>query len=102
VLGHTTDADSETYSIGAVYSAEGGDVWSATARNAVLNRDGVDLRDTVSAGPAKYNAFELGWRGRVFSESISMDVGVESYEPKDADRDVEPYGFLRWTHEFAP
>jgi len=102
VIGHTTDADSETYSLGATYATAGGDLWSATARNSWLNHDGVDFRDTVSAVPAKYNALEVGWRGRAWGETLSVDLGAESLEPLGADRSIEPYGFVRWTHEFTP
>ncbi len=65
VIGYTTDADAETYSIGATYLTTRGDTWTATARNSLLNRDGIDSRDTVSAVRADYNAMEVGWRGRV-------------------------------------
>jgi hypothetical protein len=54
----------------------------------------------VSAGPADYAALELGWRGQLFGERLSIDIGVESYEPTGADRDIEPFGFVRWQHEF--
>jgi hypothetical protein len=102
VIGHMTDADAETYSLGTTYATAGGQFWSATARTSWLNHDGVDVRNTVSAGPATYNALELGWRGRAWGESISVDFGAESIEPLGADSKVEPYGFVRWTHEFTP
>jgi hypothetical protein len=102
VIGHTTDADSETYSVGAIYTTPGGELWSATARTSQLNHDGFDPRDTVSAGPAKYSALELGWKGRLFGERISVDLGLEQYEPKGGEGDVEPFGFIGWRHEFQP
>jgi hypothetical protein len=102
VLGHTADADAEIYSAGATYVTAGGDTWSATARNALLNRASAAWRNTVTPVRADYSALELGWRGRVFGEPISVDLGVESIQPDGADREVEPYGFVRWTHEFAP
>lgn len=102
VVGHMSDSDSETYSLGALYLTNAGDVWSATARNAQFNRDG-DSRNAVSRLPAHFNSLELGWRGRVREDALSVDIGVESYEPRGATgRDVGAYGFVRWTHEFAP
>lgn len=101
VIGHTADADAEFYSVGATYSTDRGDIWSATARNSILNRDDSDARNTVSPVRAAYNALELGWRGRFKGENISIDLGVESLEPLAQDRDVSAYGFVRWTHEFA-
>ena len=101
VIGHMTDADSETYSAGATYLSSRGDTWSATARNAILNVDGgPDPRDTVSAVRADYSALELGWRGTWLGENLQIDLGVESIEPAGEDRSVEPYGFVRWSHEF--
>jgi hypothetical protein len=102
VIGHTSDSDAENFALGASYATEGGTVWSATARASRLNHDGFDSFNLVSAGPADYSALELGWRGRWRSESISIDLGVESLEPLGADRDVEPFGFVRWRHDFAP
>ena len=56
-----------------------GDLWSATARASQLNRDGdFDFRDTVSHVRANYRALEFGWKGRMFGEAFSLDLGVES------------------------
>jgi hypothetical protein len=57
--------------------------------------------NTVSGGPARYDALEIGWRGNLIGHSFAVDLGVQSIEPKGDDRDVEPYGFVRWTHEFG-
>jgi Capsule assembly protein Wzi len=110
VIGYTADNDAETYSLGAMYAAANGDVWSATLRNSALNHDGFDeslnpggfdARNTVSAVPAKYNALEVGWRGKLFGEAIAIELGVESTEPEGLEQDVEPYGFIGWRHEFG-
>jgi hypothetical protein len=102
VIGYTTDADSETYSLGAIYLSPRGDSWSATARNAVLNRDDIESSNTVSPGRAEYNALELGWRGSLLGGAFSIDLGMESRELVEGDRHVDAYGFVRWSHEFAP
>jgi hypothetical protein len=100
VIGHTTDNDAETYSLGAIYSTPGGDLWSATARLSSLNHDGVDRRNTVSAQPTDYLALELGWKGELFGEKISFDLGAEQIE--HADPEVQLFGYISWRHEFAP
>jgi hypothetical protein len=103
VIGHTTDSDAETYSLGASFATPRGGIWTATARTSQLNVDNSDSRNTVSPGAADYDAIELGWRGKVFGrESVSVDLGVESLEPRGLERDTGIYGFARWTHEFAP
>lgn len=100
VIGHTTDNDAETYSLGATYATVGGELWTATARISSLNHDGVDVRNTVSPGPADYSGLELGWKGRLFDQQISVDLGVDSIEPRGGERDIEPFGFIGWRHEF--
>ena len=99
-IGHTTDSDAESLAVGAIFTSAGGDSWSATAHASRLNHDGFDARNTVSAGPADYAALELGWRGSLWGENISVDLGVEAIEPADADRVVEPFGFVSWRHQF--
>jgi hypothetical protein len=107
VIGHTSDSDSENYSLGATYTSPGGELWSATARSSRLNRDGeggyTDRQDTVATVPTDYLALELGWRGNLFGEPLSFDLGVESSEPvRGGERDVDAFGFVRWTHAFGP
>lgn len=102
VIGHTTDSDAETYVVGGTYVAPDGVAWSMTARTSQLNHDGFDIRNTVSAGPARYDALELGWRGTMFGQQLEIDIGAESLEPKYGEREIDPFGFVRWTHSFAP
>jgi hypothetical protein len=102
VIGHTTDSDAENFALGARYTTPGGTLWTATARASRLNHDGFDPRNLVSAGPADYAALDLGWHGSWREESISVELGVESLEPLGGEREVEPFGFVRWKHDFAP
>jgi hypothetical protein len=102
VIGHTTDSDAESYAVGATFAEDDGSWWSMTARAARLNHDGFDPRNTVSAGPMRYAALEFGWRGRLFGENLSLELGAESRQPEGASRDVEPYGFIGWRHSFLP
>ena len=102
-IGHTTDGDSRGLAIGATYTAVDGDLWTSTLRASELNRDDAfDERNTVSAIPADYAAFEIGWRGRAWGGSLGVELGIESIEPLAQEKDVGPYGFISWRHEFAP
>jgi hypothetical protein len=68
-----------------------------------LNRDDFgDVRNTVASVPTDYEALELGWKGRLFGEHISVDLGVESIEPARGEREVRPFGFISWQHNFQP
>jgi len=103
VIGHTTDRDSRSLALGATLTPAGGGVWSATARVAELNRDGnPDPTDTLTELPVDYGALEVGWSGRIRGESIELQVGVESIETTGFERDIQPFGFVRWTHQFQP
>jgi len=83
------------------YTTPGGEIWSATARTSRLNRDDFgDINNTVASVPTGYDTLEVGWRGRLFGEKIDIDLGVEAIEPAGGERDVNPYGFVRWTHAF--
>ncbi|HLA73900.1 MAG TPA: capsule assembly Wzi family protein [Steroidobacteraceae bacterium] len=103
VIGYTSDRDAENYSLGATYSAPGGDLWSMTARTSRLNRDDFnDFSNTVSYRPADYSSLELGWKGQILDQRVAIQLGVESLEPAGGRREVEPFGFLSWHHDFKP
>jgi hypothetical protein len=102
-IGYTSDRDAENWALGASYSAADGSLWTAAARMSRLNRDDFgDVRNTVASVPTDYAALEFGWKGNLFGERISIDLGVESTEPANGERDVEPFGFVGWRHEFKP
>jgi hypothetical protein len=102
-MGYTADRDADTWSFGAIYSAANGDLWTATARVSWLDRyiHG-DPNNTVAHFPTDYDALEFGWKGHLFGEQISADLGVESIDPVNADRDIHLYGFVGWRHQFQP
>jgi hypothetical protein len=103
VIGYTSDRDAENYALGATLTTAGGELWSATARTARLNRDDYgDVRNTVASVPTDYNALEFGWKGSLLGERVELDLGVESIEPEGGERDVNVFGFLRWNYSFAP
>jgi hypothetical protein len=102
-MGYSSDRDAENWALGAIYTEAGGEIWTATARMSRLNRDDFgDLTNTVASVPTDYGALEFGWRGRLFGERISIDLGVQAIEPANGERDVEPFGFVGWRHEFQP
>jgi hypothetical protein len=102
-IGYTADRDAENWALGGSYAAADGTLWTATARTSRLNRDDFgDTTNTVASVPTDYGSIEVGWKGRLMGESVSIDLGVESIEPEGAEREVEPYGFIGWRHEFKP
>jgi len=102
-VGYTSDRDSENWALGGTFSAADGNLWTATARFSELARGSTgDTRNTVASLPTEYYALELGWKGRLFGEHLSVDLGVESLQPENAERDVQVFGFVGWRHEFQP
>ncbi len=103
VVGYTSDRDAENWALGGIYSGEDGTVWTATARISQLNHDDFgDVRNTVASVPTDYKALEMGWKGRLLGEHVSVDAGVQSTQPKFGERSVELFGFVGWHHEFRP
>jgi hypothetical protein len=101
VIGYTSDRDAENWALGGIYSAGDGSVWTATARMSRFNRDDFgDVRNTVASVPTSYGALELGWQGQMLGERIQVEVGVESFEPANGERKVEPFGSVAWHHAF--
>jgi len=103
VIGYSSDRDAENWALGATFAEANGALWTAAARRSRLNRDDFgDIRNTVAMVPTGYDALEFGWSGRVFGQRISVDLGVESIEPANAERDVGAFGFVGWRHDFQP
>jgi hypothetical protein len=103
VVGYTADRDAENYALGAAYTQTDGTLWTATARMSRLNRDDFgDTRNAVASVPTSYDALEFGWKGRLFGEQLSVDLGIQAIEPASGERDIEPFGFIGWRHEFRP
>jgi len=103
VIGYTADRDAENWAMGGSWTEADGTLWTATARISRLNRDDFgDVRNTVASVPTDYDALEFGWKGRLFGEGVSVDLGVQAVEPANGTRDTQIFGFIGWRHEFKP
>jgi len=102
-IGYTADRDAENWALGAIVTTGHGSLWTATARMSRLNRDDFgDVRNTVASVPTDYDALELGWKGLMFGEHVSVDLGVQSIDPANGDKKVDVFGFVGWRHDFQP
>jgi hypothetical protein len=103
VIGYTSDRDAENWAIGGIYTTAGGELWTATARKSRLNRDNFgDVTNTVASLPTSYQALEFGWKGRLFGEQLSVDLGVEAIEPAHSEQEISTFGYIGWHHDFTP
>ncbi len=85
-IGHTTDADSETTSVGLSLTTGEGHRWSVLYRHGVLDRDGsIDPYNEITAGRSTYNATQFGWDGKVGAgNSLGLQLGYEKQTPSSA------------------
>jgi len=102
-IGYTADRDAENSALGGIFAGADGHMWTATARFSQLSSQASgDFRNTVASRPTDYGALELGWKGRLLREPVSVDLGVQSTQPVGQTRSVEAFGFVSWHHDFAP
>ncbi len=97
-IGHTTDADSETASIGLSLTKSDGDRWSLLYRHGALDRDGsVDLYNTITAGRSTYKSLQLDWDGRMGADNrLGLQLGYEKQAPSSAGDAKGLFGFIQW------
>jgi hypothetical protein len=98
VIGHTSDNDAQTWSLGLTLVDRRDTQWSLQLRDARLNRNpGFDPTNTVSAVPADYASASVGWRTRRGPHLLEVQLGYEDYDPVAATpRDRGATAALRW------
>ncbi len=80
-IGHSADNDAEVLSAGAIVAEPDGDSWIAVLRVAELNNDGPpDPRNTVTATPADFTAFEISHRKALQFGELELGAGVSRFE----------------------
>lgn len=96
-IGHTTDADSETSSIGLSLTTGEGHRWAVLARHGRLDRGGVaDPYNPLTAGPSDYKAVQVNWDGQIRGYGLSMQLGHEEQTPTAAGEAKGFFGFVQW------
>jgi len=96
-IGHTTDADSETGSIGFSLTNAGGDRWTVLARQGRLDRCcGIDPYHAVSTGPSGYKSVQFSWDGALLGHVIGLQLGYERQSLLDGGKDKGAFGFIQW------
>jgi hypothetical protein len=100
-IGHTTDADSETTSIGLSLTGGDGHRWSLLYRHGALDRDrSVDPHNTVTAGRSTYRAMQLDWDGEVGAANrLGLQLGYEKQSPSNAGDAKGVFGFIQWRRQ---
>ncbi|MEO8315503.1 MAG: capsule assembly Wzi family protein [Pseudomonadota bacterium] len=95
-IGHTTDSDSETTSIGLSLTAAEGQRWAALFRHGRLDRRGaIDPYNTITAGPSDYESVELSWEGEVRGYEVGAQLGHQKQTPTNDGNVKGTYGFLQ-------
>jgi hypothetical protein len=97
-IGHTSDADSETTSVGLSLTTGEGHRWSVLYRHGALDRDGAaDPYNTVTTGRSTYTSAQLGWSGELSaSNHIDVQLGHEKQSHSQNDDARGEFGFIQW------
>lgn len=96
-IGHTTDADSETTSLGMSLTDDGGGRWSALVRRGRLDRFGTaDSYNSVTSGPSDYRSVQVGWEGSLLGQQLGAQFGHQRQWSAGEAADGGWFGYLRW------
>lgn len=100
-IGHTTDGDSETTSIGVSLTTGEGHRWAALVRRGRLDICCVQgANSRITAGPSDYFATQLSWEGRFSRQEFGVQLGYEEQSPDSAGDANGIFGFVQWRTYF--
>jgi len=95
-IGHATDADSETTSIGLSLTTGEGNRWALLARHGRLDRGiTIDPYNPLTAGESEYKAVQLNWDGNIRGYDLSLQLGHEEQSPNSAGGAKGMFGFIQ-------
>lgn len=95
-IGHTTDADSQTWMLQFLRTTAEGDRWGVVARHGELDSAGTpDPYNLVTYGPSDYDSLELSWNGLLWGQDIGLQLGYEQQEGSNVDNSGV-FGFIQW------
>lgn len=96
-IGHTTDGDAETTSIGLSLTTGDGTRWAALVRRGRLDICCAHyMNSRVSNGPSDYISGQLSWDGQIRGHDVGLQLGYEKQSPKSAGDANGIFGFLQW------
>jgi hypothetical protein len=96
-IGHPTDSDSETTSIGLSLTTGEGNRWAALVRQGRLDRCcSIDAFNPTTAGPSNYDSAEFSWEGQFRGAGIGAQLGYEKQTPRSAGDARGVFGFIQW------
>jgi hypothetical protein len=100
-IGHTTDADSETTSVGLSLTGRAGDRWSVLYRHGTLDRaGGVDPYNPLTLARSRYDSIQGGWEGEFHAgNGFSARLGYEKQSPDSAGDAQGMFGFIQWRRQ---
>ncbi len=99
VIGHTSDADSESQAAGIYFVEPQGREWRLRMRNSRINRNefgAFDVWNSISATPAKFRSLDLKVRQQWSGGAIDLQLGVERLRGSGHNGDLRPFGHISW------
>jgi hypothetical protein len=96
-IGHTSDGDSETTSVGMSLTRPSGSRIAAQWRHGRLDSyGGADPYNSVTLGPSRYRSVQVMWEGQVKSQHLAVQFGHERQSPSSAGSAKGVFGFVQW------
>ena len=104
VIGYTADRDAENYTLGGTYTdAERRALVGHGAHVAAQSRRLRRRPQYRGLGSDRLRLAGVRLARQVVWRTVSAWISAsKSIEPEGGERDVQPFGFVRWTHAFAP
>lgn len=100
-IGHTSDGDAETTSVGFTLTTGEGNRWAALVRRGRLDICCVPGENSnITFGPSDYFSGQVSWDGRVRGQDIGIQVGYEEQTPSSAGNANGVFGLLQWRKRF--
>jgi hypothetical protein len=94
-IGHTTDGDSESASVGLSLTTGEGHRWAGLFRRSRLDRCCTPLSNNrLTTGPSRYTSGEISWRATVRGYDLAVQAGLERQTPDRAGDADGVFGFL--------
>jgi Capsule assembly protein Wzi len=97
VIGHTTDSDSQSFSVSLGLTQRSGTRWNAKVVHAKLDRyGGVDVYNPLTRGPSDYDSGEMSWDGKLLGQDVGLQLGFEHQSPATGSSSSGAFGFVQW------
>ena len=100
-MGHPTDGDSRSFSIGSTLVQSGGQAWNIALRHMEINRLGdANARHSLSSTPLDVTDLQISYETATRFGQIHAGVAYSLSEDSATGSDSSEFGaFVRWSNQ---